>query len=207
MNRLTQNLREISHYPSAIGGTLIILFLIGLSIYTIITIPYNEAIRLWRGGQDIWYHNPPTAQPKWVNFFRRDKLPETFTIKSEDTQKTIKDTGNGRQIDISLPFEFSADSFPQELILYFKSQFSDKQPYASITLMTPDGREVRIADFAVDHTWTFVLSQDYSITRRLDGRVPRESRRVPCAPRRMTEAESVVLTSPCPIASTGSRPA
>ena len=174
MNRFSQSLREISHYPSAIGGTLIILFLIGLSIYTVITIPYNEAIRLWRGGQDIWYHNPPTAQPKWVNYFRRDKLPETFTIKSEDTQKTIKDTGSGRQIDISLPFEFSADSFPQELILYFKSQYSAKQPYASITLTTPDGREMRIADFAVDHTQTYIFSQDTKLTRRLKGIPPRQ---------------------------------
>ena len=174
MKRLTQSLREISRYPSAIGGTLIILFLIGLSIYTVVTIPYQEAIRLWRGGPDIWYQNPPTAQPRWVNYFRREKLPETFTIKSQDTTKNIKDTANGRQIEISLPFDFSADSFPQELILYFKSQFSEKQPYVSIILTTPDGREVRIADFAVDHTQTYIFSQDTRLTRRLADRSPRE---------------------------------
>src|SRR5829696_9282007 len=174
MKRMSRSLREISQYPSAIGGALIILFLIGLSIYTIITIPYNEAIRLWRGGQDIWYHNPPNAMPAWFNYFRREKLPETFSINSKDLEKEIKDTANGREIDISLPFEYSADSFPQELILYLTADYNEKQPYASITLMTPDGREVRIADFAVDHTWTFVFSQDTRLTRRLDGRVPRE---------------------------------
>src|SRR5215216_4830600 len=174
MQRLSRSFREIAHYPSAIGGTLIILFLIGLSIYTIITIPYAEAIRLWRGGQEIWYQNPPNARPTWVNFFRREKLPETFTIKSEDSNKEVKETQNGKEINIALPFEFTSDLFPQELILYFKSQFSEKQPYASITLMTPDGREVRIADFAVDHTQTYVFSQDSRLTRRLKGITPRQ---------------------------------
>ena len=105
MKRFVKSVRDILHYPSAIGGTLIILFLIGVSLYTIITIPYQEAIRLWRGGQDVWYQNPPTAQPAWVNYFRREKLPETFTIKSDDTNKEIKETENGAEIDITLPFE------------------------------------------------------------------------------------------------------
>lgn len=174
MERFMQNLREISRYPSAIGGTLIILFLIGVSVHTVITIPYEEAIRLWRGGQEIWYHNPPTAQPTWVNYFRREKLPETFSIKSVDANKEVKELENGREISISMPFEYNADFFPQELVLYFKSSFSEKQPYASVTLKTPDGREVRIADFSVDHTQTFIFSQDSRLTRRLAGRVPRE---------------------------------
>ena len=174
MERLSRALREVARYPSAVGGSLIVLFLIGLSIYTLITIPYPEAIRLWRGGQDVWYHNPPNAQPAWINYFRRDKLPETFTIKSDASNKEISETANGKQISISMPFEYSSDSFPQELILYFKSTFSEKQPHASITLLTPDGREVRIADFAVDRSQTYVFSQDTRLTRRLDGLPPRQ---------------------------------
>ncbi len=174
MKRFVKSVRDIIQYPSAIGGTLIILLLIGISLYTIITIPYQEAIRLWRGGQDVWYQNPPTAQPAWVNYFRREKLPETFAIKSDDTNKEIKDAENGGEINITLPFEYTADFFPQELILYFKAQFSQKQPYASVTLTTPDGREVRIGDFSVDHTQTFIFSQDTRLTRRLGNIPPRE---------------------------------
>ncbi len=48
MKALKNSLREIGRYPSAVFGLLIILAICGLSIYTVITIPYNEAIRLWR---------------------------------------------------------------------------------------------------------------------------------------------------------------
>jgi peptide/nickel transport system permease protein len=174
MERFSRSIREISKYPSAVGGALIILFLVGLSIYTMITIPYQEAIRLWRGGQEVWYHNPPTVPPVWINYFRRDKLPETFTLLSEDAEKTIKETVDGREINIALPFDYSFDSFPQELTLYFKSQFSEKPPHVSITLKTPDGRDLRIADFSVDHTQTYIFSQDTRLTRRLKGLIPRE---------------------------------
>jgi peptide/nickel transport system permease protein len=174
MERFKQSVREIAYYPSAIGGSLIILFLIGLSIYTMIIIPYPEAIRLWRGGPDVWYHNPPTVPPVWINYFRRDKLPETFTINSENLEKNIQDTEDGRQINIAMPFDYSFDSFPQELTLYFNAQFLEKQPYVSITLQTPDGRDLRIADFSVDHTQTYIFSQDTRLTRRLKGLTPRE---------------------------------
>ena len=153
---------------------MIILFLLGLSIYTIITIPYQEAIRLWRGGQDVWYHNPPTVPPVWINYFRRDKLPETFTILSEESEKTVEETADGKAINIAMPFDYSFDSFPQELTLYFKSAFSEKPPYVSITLKTPDGRDVRIADFSVSHVQTYIFSQDSRLTRRLKGLIPRQ---------------------------------
>ncbi len=174
MERFFRSVREIAKYPSAVGGSLIILFLLGLSAYTIITIPYQEAIRLWRGGQDVWYHNPPTVPPTWTNYFRRDKLPETFTIQSKDAEQTIKETADGKEINIAMPFDYSFDSFPQELTLYFKSQFSEKPPYVSIMLHTPDGRDVRIADFSVDHSQTYIFSQDTRLTRRLKGLTPRQ---------------------------------
>ena len=58
MKILKNTLREISHYPSAIFGALIILILIALAIFAVSTIPYDEAIQLWRGGEDTVYRNP-----------------------------------------------------------------------------------------------------------------------------------------------------
>ncbi len=64
-------------------GLVIITALIVLSIYTVIAIPYSEGMRLWRGGEDIWIENPRNARPNWVNFFLKERLPQTIIV---DTQ-------------------------------------------------------------------------------------------------------------------------
>jgi len=175
MKNILNNLREFRKYPSAIVGSLIILALISIAIYTIITIPYDEAIRLWRGGQDVWYQNPVNAQPIWTNYFRKEKLPESFAIPSDESNKTVTQNEEGfNVIEITYPFEYDFDSFPQELTLFFKADYIEKQPYVSATLLTPDGRDIRIADFAVATSQAYNFSQDSRLERRLGGLVPRE---------------------------------
>ena len=78
MNALKRNLKEIAKYPSAIAGGTIILLLVLLAIYAIVAIPYDEAIRLWRGGGEIWGDNPRIVPPAWTNVFRKVKQPETI---------------------------------------------------------------------------------------------------------------------------------
>ncbi len=46
--------RELLHYPTALAGTIIILGLVAISIYTVIAIPYSKAIELWRGMEADW---------------------------------------------------------------------------------------------------------------------------------------------------------
>lgn len=175
MNNFIKSLRELRRYPSAILGTAIILVLIGVAIRTVITIPYSEAIRLWRGGQEVWYQNPVNAQPTWINLFRRNKLPESFSLPSNASNKTLTQNADGfNVIEINYPFEYDFDSFPQELSLFFQSRYAEKQPYVSITLLTPDKRELRIADFAVSASQTYIFSQDSRLERRLGGLIPRE---------------------------------
>jgi peptide/nickel transport system permease protein len=175
MNALTKTLRELKQYPSALIGSLMILGLIEIAVYTIVTIPYSEAIRLWRGGQDVWYQNPVNAQPAWMNLFRREKLPESFAIPSDESNKKVTQNAEGfNVIEIDYPFEYDFDSFPQELTLFLKADYDEKQPHASVTLLTPDERELRVADFSVAAAQTFIFSQDSRLTRRLGGLSPRE---------------------------------
>ena len=175
MNNFLRSLRELRQYPSAVAGGAMIIALVVIAIYTIIAIPYAEAVHLWRGGQEVWYRSPLTAQPTWTNFFRRDKLPESFHIVSDPSNTVITQNDQGyTEFVVTIPFEYQFASFPQELALYLNSSYVDKQPYVSIALRTPDGRDLRIADFGLERSQTYIFSQDSRLTRRLGGLIPNE---------------------------------
>jgi len=172
VNALKNSFREIFRYPSAIAGLVVISLLVVLAAYAMITIPYAEAIRLWRGGEDVWYKNPKFAAPAWSNFFSATKLPVSFDVDSANGGMTKVvtpgDKGTSR-IDITYDFDFSYDAYPQEMLLYFDAKYIAKQPFVSIYLLTPDGRKTRVSDFGVDQKYTFRFSQDEKLKRRLGG--------------------------------------
>ncbi len=177
MTGLKRTLRDLLQYPSAIAGLVIILILIGVSIYAVIKIPYSEAIRLWRGGEDVWYQNPKLVGPAWFNFFTRSKLPESFSLKSTDEEagyKTVTiDSAGNRRISIVFTFDYEFDAFPKDVIVFLKAKYDEKQPHASLKWIYPDGREVRLSDFSVSPSMSYRMLQDSSLTRRL-GRISPE---------------------------------
>lgn len=80
-------LREVARQPAAVLGSLFVLVLLAASLYTVVAIPYEEAVADWRaqrgdGSRATWYRNPKNALPAWVNWFRRDKLPGTILMSS-----------------------------------------------------------------------------------------------------------------------------
>lgn len=172
MNLIKNSFREMTRYPSAIFGVIIILLLVLQAIYAMVTIPYSEAIRLWRGGEEVWYQNPRFAPPAWTNYFSEKKLPESFVANSEDggMQKVVTPGAQGTSsIEMTYSFDYSYDAFPQEMLIYFDAKYLAKQPFVSIYLLTPDNRKLRISDFGVNQRQTFRFSQDEKLKRRLGG--------------------------------------
>jgi peptide/nickel transport system permease protein len=172
MKGLLRALREITSYPTAMLGLSILAVLIGLAVYALVSIPYSEAIRLWRGGEDIWYAVPKNAPPVWYNLFRSDDLPETLTINSQDggVEKSRSVVSEGiTQISMPFSFDYPYQRFPKELIIFFNAEYDEKQPYISLTWLTPDGREIRVADFAIIQTDSYRAAQDEKLVRRLEG--------------------------------------
>ncbi len=175
MKGFLNTLKEITRYPSAVFGLIIITMLVLVSIYALVTIPYDEAVRLWRGGEDIWYANPKTAPPTWFNYFSQRKQPITLTISSErgEAEKVVDaSTGETHEINITYTFDYEYDDFPTELTFFFNSQFEAKEPFAAIRWVTPDGRELRVADFGVNVRQTYRAIQDEKLKRRLGGLSP-----------------------------------
>lgn len=171
MTALKNSIRDLLRYPSAILGSAIILFLLAISAYALITIPYSEAVRLWRGGEDVWYQNPKYAAPAWFNAFSSKKEPVSFSVRTTDGSMSKTTTPSSdpeiSTVDITYSFDYAYDGVPQELMVYFTSQFIEKFSFVSVSWITPDGRTIRIADMAVDHRLTLRFSQDQKLQKRL----------------------------------------
>lgn len=178
MNTLRNSFKEILRYPSAIVGSIIILLLVIVAIYTVIKIPYNTAINLWRGGEEVWYQNPKFAPPAWTNFFSSKKLPVSFAVNTAKgtMNKTVTPGAQGTgRVDISYAFDFQYDDYPQEMLLYFDTQYVKKQPFVSIVWLTPDGRKIRIDDLGINQKQTLRFSQDERLLQRLKGENPMQA--------------------------------
>jgi len=178
MKTIKRTFAELAQYPSAVLGLVIIAVFVVISIYAVIAIPYQKAVDLWRGGERIWYKTPKMVPPTWVNLFRAEKLPDTFSLNTLDDASTKQATpsGDGQKITITLDFDYNYDSFPQELSLYFTSTFAQKAPFVSAVWVAPDGRQTRLVDYALQSPkQTFRFSQDKKLVPRLFGKLPQEA--------------------------------
>lgn len=179
MRGIINSLRDLTNYPSAVFGLLIIAGLIGVALYAVATIPYNEAIRLWRGGEDVWRDYPRNARPIWTDWFSAEKLPRSLVIDSEPgtapitAEKTIEQRGGLREATIIFPINFTYDDFPREILLYMRANFDGRQPHVEMTWHTPDGREIRAGEVSARPAETYRFSQDQRLLRRLGGLAPR----------------------------------
>jgi peptide/nickel transport system permease protein len=169
MNTL-KNFRNILYYPSAIIGMLVVFLLIFTAAYAMIKIPYREAIRMWRGGEEVWYQNPKFAPPAWINFFSSKKYAESFAVRTGDgsmpKEVTLGAEGTSTLSTI-YTFDFTYDHYPQDLILYLTSTYEEKQPFISIEWLTPDDRTIRIANLALNQKQTYRFSQDQKLKTKL----------------------------------------
>ena len=170
MTALKKSFRDLLRYPSAVFGLVIIFVLLGVAVYALVTIPYGEAVRLWRGGEDVWYQNPKYAPPAWFNFFSAKKEPTSFSVNTKEgsmTKTVIPADQNVTTDEITYTFDYNYDYSPQEISLYFNSVYNEKLPFASVALITPDGRKIRVADTALDHKLVLRVSQDQKLQKRL----------------------------------------
>ncbi len=178
MNTFKNSFREILRYPSAIAGVIMVLLLVLVSIYAVIKIPYNQAIYLWRGGEDVWGGNPKFAPPAWFNFFSSKKLPLSFVVSTANgtMTKTVKPGAqNTGTVNISYSFDFQYDGYPQEMLINFDAKYAQKQPFVSVNWVTPDGRNIRIDNLGISQQQTLRFSQDAQFLQSLNGQDPMQA--------------------------------
>ena len=170
MSRWTQGFRELRRYPSALGGLAIILFLIALSVYTVIAIPYTEALDQWRGG-DHWRMHPVNASPVWTDRLMGGDKPQTRVVESDEADIRETRFEGGKQVRIPLTFKYDNDGFPSELNLFLEQRQSGREGFVRLTWHRPDGETINLGGQRIGDRERVSISQDASLEGRL-GMVP-----------------------------------
>ena len=171
--RLRRRLKDLKRYPSLFAGIVIIGLFFVASTYAVIAIPYNQAIDLWKGGPGVWDESPRLASPIWFDYLTREQLSRTIVVPFGEGVETVEPIGEGMaRVEITLPFRFAYDTFPQGL-----GMFTETTSGVAVGLYwhTPDGRIIVIKeDYPVRiGTATYQMDQDIELRSRLGGVRPR----------------------------------
>lgn len=163
--------KQLTAYKSALFGIGILAFLIVLSVYTVATIPYDEAVKLWRAGEDVTLDNPRQAQPSWVNYFSSKKLPETIILDSrKGGAGAIKVTVPGERISIiriEFSFNYDYDAFPSEMNLPFYAQYNQSRPFITIYWTKPDNQQIKLRETVISAGERYYISNDNQLSEYL----------------------------------------
>jgi peptide/nickel transport system permease protein len=171
MNTLLAGLRQLRHYPSAIIGLTIVFSLLVLSLVTVLTIPYSEAIRLWRGGAGVWDEFPELARPAWFQLFNSRKLPRTIIVDTRQDGKEVVDQPDGtRLMNANLRFEFPYDVLPSEIGLWLSTTAKETQPFVMLSWRKPNGEEIAFEERTPRQTERYFVSRDERLREHLKAR-------------------------------------
>ncbi|MEM2130496.1 MAG: ABC transporter permease, partial [Candidatus Bathyarchaeia archaeon] len=165
-------LREIFRYKLAAAGIGILIILIGISIYTIIAIPYDVATYLWRGGEGIWLDCPRNALPSWVNIFLSKRLPETIVLDTQKEQRGVTKvivpiSEDMSKIRIEFSFDYNYDEFPSEINLFYTATYDKRSPLITVYWAKPGSQQIKIKDIVLRQSGAYYISIDEMLANNL----------------------------------------
>ncbi|MEM1928680.1 MAG: ABC transporter permease [Thermofilaceae archaeon] len=147
--------KELLSYKAGIVGISLLALLLAISVYAIIAIPYEEAIRMWRGQEAMWIDNPRTAAPEWIEVFVGKRLPRTMRFDSRLQQAGVSKSvieipaTDMKKVVITCRFRFDYDELPSEFNVFLFSNFTGSAPYVRVVLRKPSGEEVEVIRYVV----------------------------------------------------------
>ena len=152
------------------AGIAILLILVGISIYTITTIPYERATYLWQAGKGIWLDNPRNALPSWMNLFLPKKLPETIILNTAEKQrgvtKIVVPFGKTMsKVIMEFTFNYKYDDFPSEINLFYSSKFTSTPPQLTVYWVKPNGEKFKLKDLTLSEKGAYYISNDEELVK------------------------------------------
>jgi peptide/nickel transport system permease protein len=170
---LGRGLNQVARYPSGFIGLTIILILLGSVAYTLIAIPYDDAVAQWRGTTDL-SEQPRHARPAWISSLTGINHSQTIVLNTTDgsATKERETFGNVEAAILTYTFDYNYDTFPSGLALFFDSTAQNNRPHLDLTWHTPDGRDIRLTTITPSSNQIYRFDLDDRLVRRLDGLSP-----------------------------------
>jgi peptide/nickel transport system permease protein len=170
---------EATSQPIARVGLVLIFILVGISIFAVGAVPYEEAISLWRGDGNVWENNPLKARPAWFNWFSRVKQPETIILDSTAGtagKKSEAFSDGMRAITINFEIDYPYDGYPQDMVVHYQAQYDQKRPFISFNWITPDGRQLEFGNIStLTDGENYSIAGDEKLSRKLGGQPPMQA--------------------------------
>ncbi len=131
---------RLKKYKGGVLGIALLLFLIGITIYTVLYIPAKERAE-WNN-PFYWINYPKNAAPAWVNYFLmpfQQQLPEhKIYSKDEAVISTYTET-DFKMDNLTFSYEFISGQFPSGFSIPFSLEFGEIPPAVEISVKRPDG--------------------------------------------------------------------
>ena len=146
--QLNDALRELLRSGAGKGGVGLLIMLFATSIYVLATYPLNFGTRQW-SNPTLWVDNPKTVPPTWTNLWRSNPAVahRVFATREPDEVATAR-AGQVHFYRFSL--DYPHQDAPSFLALTLgEITYHDRPPLVVVSLLRPDGREVRLYRHAV----------------------------------------------------------
>ncbi len=121
--------------------------MLGISAYVLLTYPSDFGSSIWSSPK-AWANNPKTVAPKWTALWDDDAVENQSATITEPA--SISERGAATISDYDWTISQSSDSFPTFLSTTIEGvTFTGRAPVIAVTLIRPDGGEIRLANLAV----------------------------------------------------------
>jgi peptide/nickel transport system permease protein len=146
--RPSQAFRELWRSGAGKSGLLLFALAIVGTLYVLLTYPANYGEQIW-SNPTLWVDNPKAAPPFWVNRLRKEPLPEHQVLETtQPNEVRIANAGQVQFFRLALPYLYRTP--PTFLAVTLANvTFAERAPLITLTLLRPDGKEVRLLRHAV----------------------------------------------------------
>jgi peptide/nickel transport system permease protein len=130
----------LKHYKGGVLGFCLLLFLIGITIYTVFYIPEKERSE-WNN-PFYWIDFPKNAAPVWVNYFLmpfHQQLPEHKVYSSDEALLSSYSETDFKVSNLTFLYEYMYGQFPSAFNIPFSLEIGEIPPALEISVKRPDG--------------------------------------------------------------------